>query len=172
MLGFFVIFWFPGLAMLCVTRPLPLLPSYWMFALWDSLYCELWLTSTTSFSASQHLAARTIHKVQVTPRPGHLATVFKVRDSFGFRAEGVQIDFLLFKNHCHCQARIAPPTELPHWHISLLLSRVYCGTPRSPHPANISSQLQLRLPTPELFTEGHTFTVQSRQERCHPFKEK
>ena len=73
MLGFFVIFWFPGLAMLCVTRPLPLLPSYWMFALWDSLYCELWLTSTTSFSASQlkHLAARTIHKVQVTPRPGN-----------------------------------------------------------------------------------------------------
>ena len=53
--------------------------------------------------SDQHLAARTIHKVQVTPRPGHLATVFKVRDSFGFRSEGVQIDFLLFKNHCHCQ---------------------------------------------------------------------
>ena len=55
--------------------------------------------------SAQHLAARTIHKVQVTPRPGHLATVFKVRDSFGFRSEGVQIDFLLFKNHCHCQER-------------------------------------------------------------------
>ena len=48
--------------------------------------------------SDQHLAAGTIHKL----RPA-LATVFKVRDSFGFRAEGVQIDFLLFKNHCHCQ---------------------------------------------------------------------
>ena len=171
MLGFFVIFWFPGLTMLCVTRPLPLLPSYWMFALWDSLYCELWLTSTTSFSASQ-LSTALLEPFTRSKLRTDLATVFKVQYSFGFRSEGVQIDFLLFKNHCHCQARIAPPTELPHWHISLLLSRVYCGTPRSPHPANISSQLQLRLPTPELFTEGHTFTVQSRQERCHPFKEK
>ena len=48
--------------------------------------------------SAQHLAARTIHKL----RPA-LATVFKVRYSFGFRSEGVQIDFLLFKNHCHCQ---------------------------------------------------------------------
>ena len=128
--------------------------------------------------SAQHLAAITIHKVQVTPRPGNS---FQGPRQFRISIRGCSDRFPIVQKSLPLP-RMPPPTELPlHHHnrlltdISFLLlsTRVYCATqPQSPHPANISSQLQLRLPTPELSTQGHTFTVLSRQERCRPFEEK
>ena len=121
--------------------------------------------------SDQHLAARTIHKVQVTPRPGNS---FQGPLQFRISIRRCPDRFPIVQKSLPLP-RILPPAELPlHHHHRLPTDtspsnfREYCGTshPQSPHPANISSQLQLRLPTPELSTEGHTFTVQSRQERC------
>ena len=127
MLGFFVIFWFPGLAMLCVTRPLPLLPSYWMFALWDSLYCELWLTSTTSFSASQ-ISTSLLEPFTSYAQPwqqfSRSATVSDFDPKVSWSISYCSKIIAIAKNTATSWTTSAPSPQAAHWHISLQLQSI------------------------------------------------